>query len=35
MIHNPVENPEMPQPNVSSAAEIILLIIKAAPYIVI
>jgi hypothetical protein len=35
MIHNPVENPEIPQLNVSFAAETILLIIKAAPYIVI
>jgi hypothetical protein len=35
MIHNPVGNPEIPQINVSFAAEAILLIIKAAPYIVI
>jgi hypothetical protein len=35
MIHNTVGNPEMPQLNVSFAAEAILLIIKAARYIVI
>jgi hypothetical protein len=35
MIHNPAGNPEIPQLNVSFAAEPILLIIKAAPYIVI
>jgi hypothetical protein len=35
MIHNPVGNPEIPQLNESFAVEAILLIIKAAPYIVI
>jgi hypothetical protein len=34
MIHNPVGKPEIPQLNVSFAAEAILLSIKAAPYIV-
>jgi hypothetical protein len=33
MIHNPVGNPEIPQLNVSFAAEAILL--KAAPYIAV
>jgi hypothetical protein len=35
MIYNPVGNPEIPQLNVSFAKEAILLIIRAAPYIVI
>jgi hypothetical protein len=34
MIHNPVRKPEIPQLNVSYAAEAILLITKAAPHIV-